>query len=83
MPLESTLNDTSPEAISELNNLVRMTYESGNIFEGRMTEWIPHGTGHLYLKANGVTYKVTSRSFTNRRNALYNIYLKLIASLNS
>lgn len=61
LPLESKPNETLPETISELNNLVRVTYESGNVFEGHVTEWIPHGRGHLYLHDNGVTYEVTSR----------------------
>lgn len=65
---ESNHNEMSPKTIDERYSLVRVTYESGNVFEGQITEWMPHGTGHLYLNENGIIYEVTLRSFTNRKN---------------
>jgi hypothetical protein len=36
---------------------VRVTYKSGIVYEGQMSNWVPNGEGRLFL-CDGVTYKV-------------------------
>lgn len=37
-------------------NTVRMTLKSGDVFEGNVSNWIPHGQGRLFR--GGTTYEV-------------------------
>ncbi|XP_060849598.1 radial spoke head 10 homolog B-like [Rhopalosiphum padi] len=44
------------ETISETQNIGRLTYKSGNVFEGQLFERIPHNKGRLCLE-RGVIYE--------------------------
>jgi len=56
--LSSTSEITEIEDKLETQNMDRVTYVSGNVFEGLASESIPHKTGRLCLDG-GATYEVT------------------------
>ncbi|XP_025198724.1 phosphatidylinositol 4-phosphate 5-kinase 7-like [Melanaphis sacchari] len=54
-PLETTEMQKKLETISETQNMVRVTYKSGNLFEGQLlSEWIPNNTGRLRIDSGAV-----------------------------
>lgn len=50
--------EKSETAVGELANEIRVEYSSGNVFEGQVSKYIPHGTGRLFLRDGGITYQV-------------------------
>lgn len=55
---DETSSEKSETAVGELANEVRLEYGSGNVFEGKVSKYIPHGTGRLFLRDGGITYQV-------------------------
>jgi len=49
------------EQADRRNDMVRVTYISGNVYEGHMSKWNPSGAGRLSLDDGAVVYEVTLR----------------------
>lgn len=58
-PDETSSPETKDMELHDLQDgmAVRVTYKSGNVYEGYMVKWVPSGEGRLFLH-DGVTYKV-------------------------
>jgi len=65
------------ETIGETQNMYRVTYTSGNVFEGQVSEWIPHNAGRLCLDDDTI-YEVT-RSRLNVNTSLHTVILTRIS----
>lgn len=46
-------------------NTVRMTLKTGDVFEGHVSNWIPHGQGRLFR--GGTTYEVTQMKTRHKK----------------
>lgn len=58
-PLEITGIQEKLKTTNETKNMNRVTYKSGNLFEGQLSsDWIPHNTGRLCLDGGDI-YEVT------------------------
>lgn len=59
LPGETSPETGTMETVDEQHSMVRVTYKSGNVFEGRMSKWSPHGVGRLSFNNGATIYEVT------------------------